>query len=104
MKVDELLAKPKDGLQSKVVYGEPYEVDGVTVIVASAVGTFGGGGDSRDAKGRSGEGGEFGLSAKPAGAYVIKDGKLRWEPAADVNRLLSTLGAVAGRAFHGDPA
>ena len=61
MKVDELLAKAKDGLETKMVYGEPYEVDGVTVIVASSVGTGGGGGDSRDAKGRSGEGGGFGL-------------------------------------------
>ncbi len=78
-----------------LIYGEPYEVDGVTVIVASSVGTGGGGGDSRDEKGRSGEGGGFGLSAKPVGAYVIKDGKLRWEPAIDVNRLLATVSAIA---------
>jgi uncharacterized spore protein YtfJ len=95
MKVDELLTKAKDGLETKLVYGEPYEVDGVTVIVASTVGTGGGGGDSRDEKGRSGEGAGFGLSAKPVGAYVIKDGKLRWEPAVDVNRLVATLGAIA---------
>ncbi|MEV4143824.1 spore germination protein GerW family protein [Amycolatopsis sp. NPDC049691] len=95
MKVDELLTKAKDGLETKMVYGEPYEVDGVTVIVASTVGTGGGGGDSRDEKGRSGEGAGFGLSAKPVGAYVIKDGKLRWEPAVDVNRLVATLGAIA---------
>ena len=95
MKVDELLAKAKDGLETKMVYGEPYQVDGITVIVASSVGTGGGGGDSRDEKGRSGEGAGFGLSAKPVGAYVIKDGKLHWEPAIDVNRLLATLGAVA---------
>ncbi|UOX90598.1 sporulation protein [Amycolatopsis sp. FBCC-B4732] len=95
MKVDELIAKAKDGLETRMVYGEPYEVDGVTVIVASSVGTGGGGGDGRDENGRSGEGGGFGLSAKPVGAYVIKDGKLRWEPAVDVNRLLATLGAIA---------
>jgi uncharacterized spore protein YtfJ len=93
--VDELLAKAKNGLETKMVYGEPYEKDGVTVIVAAAVGTGGGGGDSRDEKGRSDEGGGFGLSAKPVGAYVIKDGKLRWEPAVDVNRLLATAGAIA---------
>jgi len=95
MKVDELLEKAKDGLETRMVYGEPYEVDGVTVIVASTVGTGGGGGDSRDEKGRSGEGGGFGLSAKPVGAFVIKEGKLRWEPAVDVNRLVATLGAIA---------
>ena len=95
MNVDELLTKAKNGLETKMVFGEPYETDGVTVIVASTVGTGGGGGDSRDEKGRSGEGGGFGLSAKPVGAYVIKDGKLRWEPAVDVNRLLATVGMVA---------
>ncbi|MFI5589457.1 spore germination protein GerW family protein [Amycolatopsis sp. NPDC051758] len=94
MNVDELLTKAKNGLETKMVFGEPYETDGVTVIVAAAVGTGGGGGDSRDEKGRSGEGGGFGLSAKPVGAYVIKDGKLRWEPAVDVNRLLATVGAI----------
>ena len=52
--VDELLTKAKNGLETKMVYGEPYETDGVTVIVASTVSTGGGGGDSRDEKGRSG--------------------------------------------------
>ncbi|WP_328615225.1 spore germination protein GerW family protein [Amycolatopsis sp. NBC_00355] len=95
MKIDELLAKAKDGLETKLVYGEPYETDGVTVIVASTVSSGGGGGDGRDENGRSGEGGGFGLSAKPVGAYVIKDGKLHWEPAVDFNRLLATAGAIA---------
>jgi hypothetical protein len=34
------------------------------------------------------------VSARPAGAYVIKDGTVRWRPAVDVNRLLVTAGAV----------
>jgi len=91
VKVDELLTKAKNGLETKMGYGEPYETDGVTVIVASTV-SSGGGGDGRDKNGRSGEGGGFGLSAKPVGAYIVKDGKLRWEPAVDVNRLLATVG------------
>ncbi|KZB85806.1 spore germination protein GerW family protein [Amycolatopsis regifaucium] len=95
MNVDELLKKAKDGLETKMVYGEPYHVDGVTVIVAAKVGSGGGGGDSRDEKGRSGEGVGFGLSVKPMGAYVIKDGKLRWEPAIDVSRVLATFGMIA---------
>jgi hypothetical protein len=33
--------------------------------------------------------------ARPAGAYVIKDGRVRWQPAVDLNRLLATIGAVA---------
>jgi hypothetical protein len=35
------------------------------------------------------------VSARPAGAYVIKDGTVRWRPALDVNRLLATVGAIA---------
>lgn len=35
------------------------------------------------------------VSARPAGAYVIKDGRVRWRPAVDVNRLFATVGAVA---------
>ena len=43
----------------------------------------GGGGDDKE-----NAGGGFGLSAKPAGAYVIRDGKVSWEPAMDVNRIV----------------
>ncbi|MFJ8962597.1 spore germination protein GerW family protein [Lentzea sp. NPDC102401] len=95
MKVDELIAKTKDSLEAKKVYAEPYEKDGITVIVAATLAGGAGGGTGRDEKGQEGEGGGFGLNAKPAGAYVIKDGKVRWEPAVDVNRLVATAGAVA---------
>ena len=39
------------------------------------------------------EGGGIGLIARPAGAYVIKDGVVQWQPAFDLNR---TVGLVAG--------
>ena len=35
------------------------------------------------------------MVARLAGAYVIKDGRVRWRPAVDVNRLFATIGAVA---------
>jgi uncharacterized spore protein YtfJ len=95
MKVDELIAKTKDSLEAKKVYAEPYEKDGITVIAAATLSGGAGGGTGRDEKGQEGEGGGFGLTAKPTGAYVIKDGKVRWEPAVDVNRLIATVGAVA---------
>jgi len=41
------------------------------------------------------EGGGIGLIARPAGACVIKDGVVRWQPAFDLNR---TVGLVAGLA------
>ncbi|GAB2813682.1 spore germination protein GerW family protein [Lentzea nigeriaca] len=95
MKVDELIAKTKDSLEARKVYAEPYEKDGVTVIAAATLSGGAGGGTGKDEKGQQGEGGGFGLNAKPTGAYVIKDGNVRWEPAVDVNRLVATAGAVA---------
>lgn len=34
------------------------------------------------------------MTAKPAGAYVIKDGKVTWRPAVDPNRVIKTVGLV----------
>lgn len=95
MKVDELIARTKDSLEARRAYAEPYEKDGITVIAAAVVAGGAGGGTGRDEKNQEGEGGGFGLTAKPVGAYVISDGKVRWEPAVDVNRLIATVGAVA---------
>jgi hypothetical protein len=57
--------------------------------------TAGGGGGGHDAEGQEGEGGGFALTARPAGAYLVKDGAVSWRPAVDVNRLVATLGIVA---------
>jgi hypothetical protein len=54
-----------------------------------------GGGGGHDERGQEGEGGGFGVRARPAGAYVIKNGRVWWRPAVDVNRLFATVGAVA---------
>ena len=52
-----------------------------------------GGGTGHDEKGQEGEGGGFGVSARPAGAYVItKDGEVSWRPALDVNRVVAAVG------------
>ncbi len=95
MKVDELIVKTEESLEAKKVYTEPYEKDGVTVIAAATLSGGAGGGTGRDEKNQEGEGGGFGITAKPTGAFIISDGKVRWEPAIDVNRLIATSGAVA---------
>src|SRR5918997_223795 len=84
MKVDEMLTMARDAMTARTVFAEPIERDGTTVIPAATVRGGGGGGGSADAEG----GGGFGLMAKPAGAYVIRDGKVSWEPAIDVNRIV----------------
>jgi uncharacterized spore protein YtfJ len=74
------------------VYIEPIRQDGLTVIPAASVGGGGGGGGGSggpaDQRLGQGEGGGFGLKAKPAGAFVIKQGKVHWQPAIDVNRVI----------------
>ncbi|MEV6237489.1 spore germination protein GerW family protein [Lentzea sp. NPDC051838] len=94
MKIDELIASVKDSVEAKRVYAEPYEKNGVTVIAAASISGGTGGGSGRDEKGQEGEGGGFGVAAKPTGAYVIKGDDVRWVPAVDVNRLIATIGAV----------
>jgi uncharacterized spore protein YtfJ len=89
MDVQETISKARDAITVKRVYGDPYEREGVTVIPAAAVGGGAGGGSGEGPdKGQSGGGGGFGLGARPVGAYVIEDGKVRWEPAIDVSRIV----------------
>jgi uncharacterized spore protein YtfJ len=73
---------------TSLVYGDPVEVDGMIVIPAGRVGGGGGGGGGGSADGDQGEGAGFGLVARPVGAWVISDGRLRWRPAIDVTRLV----------------
>jgi uncharacterized spore protein YtfJ len=87
MQVSEFIDSARDAMTVKRVFGEPFEKDGVTIIPAAKIGGgAGAGGD--DSKEGSGGGGGFGLSATPAGAYVVRDGDVRWEPAIDVNRIV----------------
>jgi uncharacterized spore protein YtfJ len=95
MKVDDILASARDSITARRVYTDPVERDGVTVIAAASVAGGGGGGTGTDTEGKEGSGGGFGVGAKPIGAYVIKDGRVSWRPAVDVNRLIAVLGAVA---------
>jgi uncharacterized spore protein YtfJ len=94
MRVAELATTVRDAITvSKVA--EPCDKEGVTVIAAATVVGGAGGGGGHDERGQEGEGGGFGVVARPAGAYVIKDGRVRWRPAVDANRLFTTIGAVA---------
>jgi uncharacterized spore protein YtfJ len=84
MNVDEMIRGTQDALSVKRVYGDPIERDGLIVIPAAKV--SGGGGGGGDAENNAGGG--FGIRARPVGAYVIRDGKVSWEPALDLNRII----------------
>jgi uncharacterized spore protein YtfJ len=91
MNVDEMLTGVRDVLTVKRVYGDPIERDGVLVIPAAKVtGGAGGGGDNEN-----NGGGGFGVSAKPAGAWIIRNGEVAWTPAIDATRIASLSMLVA---------
>lgn len=80
----EAIDQARDALTVRRVYGDPYQEEGVTVIPAANV--AGGGGAGTDQAGNGGGG--FGMRARPAGAWVIKDGDVQWRPALDLNRII----------------
>jgi len=89
MEVQDVIAQARDVLTVKRVFGEPYEKNGVTIIPVARVGGGAGGGGGEDAEGKGkGSGSGFGMGARPVGAFVIRDGELRWRPAVDVNRIV----------------
>ncbi|MFC6355286.1 hypothetical protein [Luethyella okanaganae] len=73
------LAESVRSIGVKSVYGEPVEVDGVTVMPVALV-QYGFGGGSADEGADAGSGGGGGGLSIPIGAYVKRDGALRFEP------------------------
>ena len=100
----EILAEAREALTVRRVFGEPIEKDGLTIVpVAQVMGGFGAGGTAEappvETEGRAGAptvagkpaapagtGAGFGVVARPAGVYVIREGRVRWLPSVDVNR------------------
>jgi uncharacterized spore protein YtfJ len=109
--VDRLLAQAADNLAVRRAFGTAYERDGVLIIPVAIVAGGGGAGTRRGrigpgeaaagGGGAPGEGGAvpgtgardpgqaeagggFGGLVLPSGAYVVKDGQVRWVPAVDV--------------------
>jgi uncharacterized spore protein YtfJ len=86
--VEEVLAQARDSMNVTRVFGEPIERDGLTIIPVASIsgGGGGGGGQGHDDSGGSGVG--YGLQSRPLGVYVIKDGKVSWQPSIDVNKVI----------------
>ncbi len=96
MGLTQLINEARQAISVERVYGPAMERAGITVIPAAAVHGGAGGGENEGPE-RKWEslGGGFGLAGRPVGAYVIKDGDVRWRPAIDVNRLMLVVGVVA---------
>ncbi len=94
MNVTQAVRGASDAITVRRVYAEPFEKDGLTVIAAAAVAGGAGGGSGTDPRGQEGEGGGFAATARPVGAYLIKDGEIRWRPVVDLNRIVTMTGLV----------
>ena len=72
------LRSTRDLLSVRRVFGDPYTVDGATIIPVARVAGGGGGGGGEgtgpDESGGHGFGTGFGLGARPVGVYRISDG------------------------------
>ena len=83
----------KDTMAVSRVFGESYQVDGMTIVpVATVRGGGGGGGGEGSAPGGEGTGTGaglgFGVIVRPLGVYIVKDGEVSWQPAIDVLRIV----------------
>ncbi|WP_324649384.1 spore germination protein GerW family protein [Georgenia sp. H159] len=97
-----------DALRVRRVFGEAYESGGTLVIpVAKVIGGSGMGygagalgvpGEEPRGSGEgNGGGGGFGVRVKALGVYTVRDGKVSWQPALDLNRVIlggQVLGAI----------
>ena len=92
--INAFVTTAQEAITVRRVYAEPIEKDGLTVITAARVSGGGGGGNGYQEGGAQGDGGGFGINAAPVGAFVIKDGTVRWVPTIDPVRLVATVGAV----------
>ena len=96
MEPEEILNRVRDTVTIRQVFGEPIERDGTLVVPVARVRGGGGGGSQtpadpagRDPAGRGpASGGGFGFDAKPLGVYVIREGRVSWQPAVDVSRIV----------------
>jgi uncharacterized spore protein YtfJ len=83
------LRKIVDNADAGKVFGTPISQDGTIVLPVAKVGGGGGGsGPADDGRHTGGSGGGFGMSAKPLGVYVLRDGTVKWLPAVDVNKII----------------
>ncbi len=70
------------------VVGTPIERDGVVLVPVAVVRGGSGGGSGTDGEGNLGQGAGWGGTARPVGAYVLAEGRVRYEPVIDVARIV----------------
>jgi uncharacterized spore protein YtfJ len=79
-----------DGTTAGRVFGAPVTADGIVLLPVARVAGGGGGGTGPVAEDGwpEGTGGGFGTTGRGLGVFVIRNGKVMWRPAIDVNRVV----------------
>jgi hypothetical protein len=84
MDPQQVLQSAQDAMTVRRVFGEPIQAEGVTILPVAVVGGGGGGG------GRGQDGGVgYGMGVRPAGVYVVRNGRAVWRPAVNVNLIVA---------------
>jgi uncharacterized spore protein YtfJ len=98
MSVNDVISSAQDAVTARRVFGKPYERDGVVVIPAAKVIGGGGGGEGNGDTGH-GSGSGFGLAGAPVGAFVVKNGTVRWRPAFDLTAIVERALVIGALVF-----
>ncbi|WP_095992433.1 spore germination protein GerW family protein [Cystobacter fuscus] len=105
MDVNEVIDRARDSFNVRRVFGEPIQQGEVTLVPAAWVrgGGGGGGGEGPATEGAKAEenaakgyGIGVGLNVRPAGAFIVRNGKVRWMPAVDANRIVLGVQVLVG--------
>jgi uncharacterized spore protein YtfJ len=103
MSAEEVLSSikgTKDSMSVRRAFGDPYELEGVSVIPVARIagGAGGGGGEGVDEEGASGGGfgTGFGMGVVPIGVYEVRGERVEWKPTVDVNRVIKGAQVLAG--------
>ncbi|MGY1641926.1 hypothetical protein ACI782_12445 [Geodermatophilus sp. SYSU D00703] len=87
--------EPEPRRGAVVGFAPPYERDGVTVITATASRAHTA--TRRDAVASDAGGFDAEMAgARPLGAFVVREGRVRWHPAIDLTRVITTAEVVVG--------
>jgi uncharacterized spore protein YtfJ len=105
MEASDVIDRMRDTFTLQRVFGAPIQQGDVTLIPAAWVSGGGGGGggeapaehlEGKEAGTGRGSGGGLGLRIRPAGAFILRDGKAHWMPVVDVNRVILGMQVLMG--------
>ncbi|MGB9373106.1 MAG: spore germination protein GerW family protein [Jiangellales bacterium] len=95
MDVARMLEVARDQMTVGRVFGDPIEKDGVTLVPVAMVMGGVGGGEGSSEQHDQGEGGGYGILARPLGVYVIGGDTVRFKPVINADRVLTSAAVLA---------